>query len=132
MIYVESIYQEYLNENNSLPILKKVVVISGNKIASGDDIEKALKNLISQSYNIEVENYENKDDLIKSIIKANKNLKESTSNRDYEIIGKDINKLQSLIDELEKIEQKEEQDKIKKDKSKIEDKTTNSIKSESI
>ena len=132
MIYVESIYQEYLNENNSLPILKKVVVISGNKIASGDDIEKALKNLISQSYNIEVENYENKDDLIKSIIKANKNLKESTSNRDYEIIGKDINRLQSLIDELEKIEQKEEQDKIKQDKSKIEDKTTNSIKSESI
>ena len=115
IIYVESIYQEYLNENNSLPKLKKVVVASGNKIAIGDDIEKALKNLILQGYDIEFGNYENKEDLIKSIIKANKNLKESTANSDYEIIGKDINNLQTLIDQLEAIETREEEEKNKQD-----------------
>ena len=115
IIYAEAIYQEYLNESNSLPKLKKVVVASGNKIAIGDDIEKALKNLISQGYDIEFGNYENKEDLIKSIIKANKNLKESTANSDYEIIGKDINNLQTLIDQLEAIEIREEQEKNKQD-----------------
>ena len=111
MIYVESVYQEYLNENNSLPKLKKVIVASGNKIAIGDNVENALNNLLSQGYDIEVRNQENKEDLIKSIIKANKNLKESTANSDYEIIGKDINRLQSLIDQLEKLEEAEQRNK---------------------
>lgn len=115
MIYVEAIYQEYLNENNSLPKLKKVIVASGNKIAIGNDLEHSLNNLISQGYDIELENYENKDDLIKSIIRTNKNLKESTASSDYERIGKDIDKLQSLIDRLEELELKvkEEADKQK-------------------
>ena len=113
LIYVEAIYQEYLNENNSLPELKKVIVASGNKIAIGDNIEQALVNLISQGYDIDIENYENKEDLIKSIIKANKNLKESTASSDYERIGKDITNLQSLIDKLEKLEQEEEEEKSK-------------------
>ncbi len=123
LLYVESIYQEYLNESNSLPKLKKVIVTSGNKIAIGNDLETALVNLISQSYNIDVENYENKDDIIKLIIKANKNLKDSTSSNDYEIIGKDIKQLQSLIDKLEELEQKEsnakETDKNAKDNQKV-------------
>lgn len=120
LIYVEAIYQEYLNENNSLPKLKKVIVASGNKIAIGDNIEQALANLISQGYDIEIENYENKEELIKSIIKANKNLKESTSSSDYERIGKDINKLQSLIDKLENLEKEEVEEKSKQ-KDKIKD-----------
>lgn len=113
MIYVESIYQEYLNENNSLPKLKKVIVASGSKIAIGDDIENALYNLLSQGYDIELGNYENKEELIKSIIKANKNLKESTANSDYEMIGKDIDRLQNLINQLEKLEDEELKDKSK-------------------
>ena len=108
IIYVEAIYQAYLNENNALPKLRKVIVASGNKIAIGDDIEKALINLILQGYDIDIENYENKEDIISSIIKANKNLKESTTSSDYERIGKDINKLQSLIDKLEALEKNEE------------------------
>ena len=119
MIYIEAIYQEYLNESNSLPELKKVIVASGNKIAIGDNIEQALANLISQGYDIDIENYENKEDLIKSIIKANKDLKESTASSDYERIGKDITNLQSLIDKLEKLEKEESEEKNKqKDKIK--------------
>ena len=119
MIYIEAIYQEYLNESNSLPELKKVIVASGNKIAIGDNIEQALANLISQGYDIDIENYENKEDLIKSIIKANKDLKESTASSDYERIGKDITNLQSLIDKLEKLEKEESEEKSKqKDKIK--------------
>lgn len=118
MLYVEAIYQEYLNENNSLPKLKKVIVASGNKIAIGDNVEQALSNLILQGIDIEIENYENKEELINSIIKANKNLKESTSSSDYERIGKDINKLQSLIDKLEALE-KHEMEERNKQKEKI-------------
>lgn len=107
LIYVESIYQEYINESDSLPKLKKVVVASGNKIAIGNDLKTALNNLVSQGVNIEVENPENEAELIKSIIKANKDLKESTANSDYEIMGKDIKKLQTLIDKLEELQNKE-------------------------
>lgn len=107
LIYVESIYQEYINESESLPKLKKVVVASGNKIAIGNDLKTALNNLVSQGVNIEVENPENEAELIKSIIKANKDLKESTANSDYEIMGKDIKKLQTLIDKLEELQNKE-------------------------
>lgn len=107
LIYVESIYQEYINESDSLPKLKKVVVASGNKIAIGNDLKTALNNLVSQGVNIEVENPENEAELIKSIIKANKDLKESTANSDYEIMGKDIKQLQTLIDKLEELQNKE-------------------------
>lgn len=107
LLYVESIYQEYINESDSLPKLKKIIVGSGNKIAIGDNLESAMNNLFSQGFSIEVENPENKDELIQSIIKANKALKESTENNDYEVIGKDIKQLQNLIDKLEKLEQEE-------------------------
>lgn len=107
LLYVESIYQEYINESDSLPKLKKLVVASGNKIAIGDDLETAIDRLLSQGTSIEFENPENKDELIKSIIKANKALKESTGNNDYEVIGKDIKQLQTLIDKLEELENQE-------------------------
>lgn len=103
LIYVESIYQEYINESDSLPKLRKVVIASGNKMAIGDDLKSALSNLLSQAFNIEVEDPENEEALLQSIIKANKNLKESTSNQDYEMMGKDIKQLQRLIDKLEQL-----------------------------
>ena len=111
LIYVESIYQEYINESDSLPKLRKVVVASGNKMAIGDDLKSALSNLLSQGFNIEVEDPEDMESLIQSIIKANKNLKESTSNQDYEMIGKDIKKLQSLINKLDELQSKKSDDK---------------------
>lgn len=103
LLYVEPIYQQQLNEKNAIPLLKKVLVASGNKVAIGDNLEEALKNLVSQSaVNIKVENTDTLDDLINTIIEANNNLKDSTASQDFEMIGKDITKLQSLIDQLEK------------------------------
>ena len=119
LIYVESIYQEYINESDSLPKLRKVVIASGNKMAIGDDLKSALSNLLSQAFNIEVEDPENEEALLQSIIKANKNLKESTSNQDYEMMGKDIKQLQSLIDKLEQLQNNSSKDKDKENNNTI-------------
>ena len=48
LIYVEPIYQQYINETNSVPVLKKVIVASGNKLAIGNTLKEALNNLVSQ------------------------------------------------------------------------------------
>ena len=104
LLYVEPVYQQYINEADSTPTLKKVIVASGNKLAIGDNLSQALKNLVSQyAVNIEVENTDSVDDLVEAIIKANGNLEESTSNADFEMMGKDIKKLQDLINQLEKV-----------------------------
>lgn len=123
LLYVESIYQTMLNEESKIPMLKKVVVASGNKVAIGNNLEEALNNLSSkEASNIEVENTEDIDGLIDSIIKANKNLSESTGNNDWELMGSDIKKLQSLIDSLE--EEKAKEDKKKEEQNNI---VTNSL-----
>ena len=117
MLYVEPVYQQYINEENSTPTLKKVIVASGNKLAIGNNLNEALKNLVSQyAVDIEVENTDSIDDLIDAIIKANGNLEESTSNGNYEMMGKDIQKLQDLINQLEKVvdEEKKKEEKNKK------------------
>lgn len=119
LLYVEPIYQQYVNETDSLPILKKVVVASGTKVAIGDTFTQALTNLVSQyAVNIEVGNSDNIDELVSLIIKANNNLKTSTQSSDWEQIGKDTKKLQTLIDRLEEVKaeldkkEQEEQEKI--------------------
>ena len=43
LLYVEPIYQQYINETDSLPILKKVVVASGNKVAIGNTFKRSIK-----------------------------------------------------------------------------------------
>ena len=109
LLYVEPIYQQYVNETNSLPVLKKVVIASGNKLAIGNSFTEALNNLLSKyAVNIEVENTENLNDLMNAIIKANNNLKESTQSNDWEQIGKDTKKLQSLITRLEEVKKEED------------------------
>ncbi len=118
LLYVEPVYQEYINEDDSTPTLKKVIVASGNKLAIGNNLNEALRNLVSQyAVDIEVENTDSIEDLVQAIIKANGNLKESTSNSDFEMIGKDIQRLQDLIDSLQKLveEQEKEQEKENKD-----------------
>lgn len=105
LLYVEPIYQQYMNEENSTPILKKVIVASGNKVAIGNDITEALKNLVSQSaVDIEVEDTETIEGLIQAIVKANNNLKQSNSNNNWEMAGKDMTRLQALITKLEKLQ----------------------------
>ena len=110
LLYVEPVYQQYINESDSVPTLKKVIAASGSKLAIGDNLTQALRNLVSQyAVDIEVENTDSVDDLVEAIIKANGNLKQSTSNSDYEMIGKDIQKLQDLINQLENVVEEEKQ-----------------------
>lgn len=102
ILYVEPIYTQYINEKNSLPTLKKVVVASGTKVAIGDNLKEALTNLVSKyAVDIEIENTDTIEDLIQAIIKSNKNLTTSNESNDWEMMGKDVKKLQELINKLE-------------------------------
>ena len=132
VLYVEPIYQISLNEAKSTPLLKKVVVACGTKVAIGDNLETAIKNLLSRSaVNIEVENTDTVNDLVNAIIKANTNLETSTDNNDWEMMGKDLKKLQELIDKLKKLQELEEKNAknnvISNNVNTIDDNTLNSI-----
>lgn len=108
LLYVEPIYQVMLNEDSQVPLLKKVIVASGNKVAIGNNVQEAIGNLVSkQAIDIEVVG-EDKDEIIKQIISANKNLEESNTSNNWEMIGKDMAKLQELIIQLEVIMNEEE------------------------
>ena len=125
LLYVESIYQTMLNEEVKVPALKKIVVASGNKVAMGNNLKEALQNLLSKdASNIEVENTDDIDGVIDALVKANKNLSESTSNNDWELVGSDIKKVQGLIDTLEKLKKQEDK---KKEALEKENKQSNSI-----
>ncbi len=125
LLYVEPIYQTMLNESE-VPILKKVIVASGNKVAIGDTLIKALENLLSTyAVDIEVENTEDIEGLIEAIIKANKNLTESNNNNDWEMMGKDVKRLQDLITSLETVKEEEEKKKAELEKEKTENQQTN-------
>ena len=111
LLYIEPVYQQYINENDSTPTLRKVIVASGNKLAIGDNLTEALQNLVSQhAVDIEVENTDSVEDLIQALIKANENLKDSTGNLNYEMIGKDIQNIQDLIDRLEVVSEEEQRE----------------------
>lgn len=136
LLYIEPIYQTMLNETK-VPVLKRVVVASGNKVAIGDNLQKALENLLSKyAVDIEVENTEDVQGLIEAIIKANHNLTESNSNNDWEMMGKDIKKLQTLIDSLETVKEQEDKkqeelEKANKNNNTTENQTTNTEKNTS-
>lgn len=102
LLYVEPIYTQYINEKNSLPTLKKVVVASGTKVAIGNNLKDALTNLVSKyAVDIQIENTDTIEDLLETIIRANKNLTTSNESNDWEMMGKDVKKLQDLIEKLE-------------------------------
>ena len=104
-----------LNDQTQVPLLKKVIVASGNKVAIGNNIQEALNGLISKEA-IKIEFIsENKNELIEQIINANKNLEQSNTSGNWEMIGKDMAKLQELIKQLETIneQEKEQEDKTK-------------------
>lgn len=102
LLYIEPIYQTLVNESNIIK-LKKVIVASGNKVAIGKNLNEAIENLISQyAANIELENTDDIDDLIETIIKANDNLSDSINTNNWELMGTDIQRLQELINSLKK------------------------------
>lgn len=126
LLYVEPIYQTMLNESE-VPILKKVIVASGNKVAIGDTLTRALENLLSKyAVDIEVENTDDIEGLMEAIIKANKNLTESNNNNDWEMMGKDVKRLQDLIKSLETVKEQEDKKKAELDKT-INQTNTNTI-----
>ena len=65
----------------------------------------------------EVENTDDVEGSIEAIIKANKNLNASNQNNDWEMMGKDVKKIQELITTLEKV--KEQEDKKKEELEKL-------------
>lgn len=117
LLYVEPIYQTMLNESD-VPILKKVIVASGNKVAMADTLSKALENLLSTyAVDIEVENTDDIEGLIEAIIKANQNLTQSNTNNDWEMMGKDVKRLQDLITSLETMKKQEDKKKEELEKT---------------
>lgn len=130
LLYVEPIYQTMLNESK-VPILRKVVVASGNKVTIGNNLKEALSNLLSKyATNIEVENTDDVEGIIEAIIKANKNLTESNVNNDWEMMGKDVKKIQELIETLEKVKTEEDKKKEELEKKTQNESITNEINTE--
>ncbi len=109
LLYVEPVYQSMLNEKDAIPTLKKVIVASGNTVAIGDTLNEALNNLFDDAYSVDLEfvDIDNIEALMDSVIKANNNLKQSLEVNDFEMIGKDMARLQMLINQLETARQKE-------------------------
>ncbi len=104
ILYVETYYQQYINETSQKPTLKRVVVASGNKVAIGNTLVEALENLSSKSaVNINVDTDENLEDLVKSIIKANENVKNSSKSNDWKLFGEDMQELSKLIDQMQNL-----------------------------
>lgn len=133
ILYVEPIYQQYLNEkdvNSTTPTLKKVIVASGNKVAIGNNLKQALNNLVSKyATNIEVENTDSIEDLINAIIKANNNLTNSNARDDWEMIGQDVKKLQELINKLQVVVEEEKKEENIEEENIINEDITNTINS---
>ncbi len=111
-LYVEPIYQVMLNEEEEIPVLKKVVVASGNTVAIGNNLSEAIENLFTD-YAVDFEFVDTEDinNLIDAIIRANNNLEQSMNSNDLEMMGKDLSKLimfyQQLSKQLEATRKKE-------------------------
>lgn len=113
ILYVQPVYQVLLNESK-VPTLKKVIVASGTRVAMGDNFVEALTTLMTDSARkIQYENTEDKEQLLKAIIRASNNLKDSAEVQDWELMGSDIKRLQNLIDQLDELMKND--DRYKKD-----------------
>lgn len=113
-LYIEAIFGQNINEEKSLQALKKVIVASGNKAAIGSDLDKVIEKLVSEeAKEIEVESTDSVSEVAEALIKANANLKKSSDANDWEMTGKDISKIQELIDKLEEVKKKEDEEKKK-------------------
>lgn len=108
ILYVEPVYQVRANELEA-QILKKIIVSSGNKVAIGDNLDVAIENLLSDKNSVRLEyvDMEDIDQVIDSVIEANRNLKDSIKSGDLEMIGKDLTALENLLDQLENLRKQE-------------------------
>ena len=103
LLYVEPVYQVRLNESE-IPVLKKVIVASGNKLAIGDSLNDAISNLFTDyAVDLEIIDMQDIESVIDAIIKSNQNLEESMNSNDFQMIGKDLDELEGLIKRLEEL-----------------------------
>ena len=86
-------------------------------------------NVWYDAVDIEIENTDTIEDLIDAIIKANKNLTTSNESNDWEMMGKDVKKIQELIDKLEILteEEKKNEQEEKVNNEAVENVISNSI-----
>lgn len=134
LLYIEPVYQVMLNESE-IPVLKKVIVASGNTVAIGDTLETALVNLFSDANSVDLEfiNTDNIEAIIDSVIRANQNLNESLQAHDFEMIGKDITRLQAVINQLQTVRERDlELQKEAQDDSEIVKDVTNTVTNEVV
>ena len=114
LLYIEPIYQVLLNVSNDTPVLRKVIVASGNRVAIGDNLNQALTNLFtSEAVDINVLDLNDMSGIIDTIIQENDTLTESMNNNDMEQFGKNINKLRDLIGQLKTAREKEKEEESK-------------------
>ena len=105
LLYVEPVYQVRLNESE-IPVLKKVIVASGNKLAIGNNLNDAISNLFTDyAVDLEIVDMQDINSVIDAIIKSNGNLEESLTSNDFEMIGKDLSELENLIKRLEELQE---------------------------
>lgn len=103
LLYVQPVYQVRLNESE-IPILKKVIVASGNKLAIGETLNDAISNLFTDyAVDLEIIDMQDIESVLDAIIKSNHNLEESLTSNDFEMIGKDLSELENLIKHLEEL-----------------------------
>lgn len=122
LLYVEPVFQVRLNESE-IPVLKKVIVASGNKLAIGDDLNDAISNLFTDyAVDLEIVDMQDVNSVIDAIIKSNENLNESLNSNDFEMIGKDLSELENLINRLSELRkaQLEKENEEKKEETKDE------------
>ena len=135
LLYVQPVYQVRLNESE-IPVLKKIIVASGNKLAIGDNLEEAISNLFTDyAVDLEIVDMQDLESVIDAIIRSNTNLEESLNSNNFEMIGKDLSELESLIkrlEELRKAEKKEEEPENENEPSEQTNNIQNDISTNSI
>lgn len=117
MLYVKTIYQAHINANTE-PVLKKIIVSNGSKVAIGDTIQTAVANLFTDgAVSIDINDYMDVNVMVEAVIKQNNELEKSIKANNLEYIGKDVEKLKSLIKQLE--EAKKADDLKKQEEAKL-------------
>lgn len=128
LLYVQPVYQVRLNESE-IPVLKKVIVASGNKLAIGNDLNDAISNLFTDyAVDLEIVDMQDINSVIDALVKSNENLNESLNLNDFEMIGKDLNELENLINRLAELRKNQlEKEENKKEENDNEDESSEQV-----
>ena len=80
-------------------------------MAIGDNLEEAISNLFTDyAVDLEIVDMQDLESVIDAIIRSNTNLEESLNSNNFEMIGKDLSELESLIKRLEELRKEEKKE----------------------